>query len=106
MHGDLEGGHVHACADGSFLGIIDFGQAQAGDPRWDLARVSLWDGQQALDALLDGYGRDTTTPDDWEIVFPLYLLAFVIHHATGFVRAGEHKNARGMLEQAGFDSLL
>ena len=46
LHGDLEGGHI-LVADDQYQGIIDFDQAQAGDPRWDLARVTLWDGDAA-----------------------------------------------------------
>lgn len=44
------------------VGIIDWGLAHAGDPLWDIARVSLWDGPGAQAALLDGYGHDAGAP--------------------------------------------
>jgi aminoglycoside phosphotransferase len=82
LHGDLQSGHVFQ-NDGDYTGIIDFGAAQAGDPRWDLARVLLWDGDAALDALLDGYGDDVVTEEDRELLLPLYLFAFVVKVAVG-----------------------
>lgn len=85
LHGDLEGGHVFADDDLNYTGMIDFDQAQVGDPRWDLARVRLWDGDAALDALLDGYGRDALSDEDRRLVLPVYLLAFSLHHAVRHV---------------------
>ena len=101
LHGDLEGGHLFATDEGEYTGLIDFGLAQSGDPRWDLARVLLWDGPAALDALLDGYGRDAVTDEDREVVLPLYLLAFVIHQAVLFDRSGRYAAAREHIEQVG-----
>jgi aminoglycoside phosphotransferase len=105
LHGDMEGGHI-LIADGQYQGIIDFDQAQVGDPRWDLARVPLWDGDVALDAVLDGYGRDTLGPGDREVLLPLYLLAFVIHHAAQLADRGQLADARAHLAQAGYKRLL
>jgi aminoglycoside phosphotransferase len=105
LHGDLEGGHI-LVSDDEYLGLIDFDQAQVGDPRWDLARVPLWDGDAALDALLDGYGRDTLGPGDEELLLPLYLLAFVIHHAVRFADEGDLEKARTHLAQARYERLV
>jgi aminoglycoside phosphotransferase (APT) family kinase protein len=105
LHGDLEGGHI-LVSDDEYLGLIDFDQAQVGDPRWDLARVVLWDGEPALDALLDGYGRDTLGPGDRELVLPLYLLAFVIHHAVRFTDEGDLEKARVHLAQVRYERLV
>ncbi|NYE68834.1 phosphotransferase family protein [Microlunatus parietis] len=82
LHSDLSGGHVLVGPDG-FGGIIDLGQAQVGDPRWDFARVLLWDGDPALDALLDGYGREVLPDEERHTVLPLYLFAYCCHHAVG-----------------------
>lgn len=107
LHGDLEGGHVFVDAAGDYRGLIDFGQAQAGDPRWDLARVPLWDGEDALDALLDGYGRDTLGAGDRELLFPLYLLAFVVRFAVRLIdQVGQEDNIREHLAQADYRRLL
>ena len=53
LHGDLKAQHllVH---DGRLTGIIDWGDAMAGDPAWDLARASMMDPVQYA-ALADGY---------------------------------------------------
>ncbi|MEJ7655223.1 MAG: hypothetical protein WKH64_18765 [Chloroflexia bacterium] len=61
------------------------------------------DGHEALDALLDGYGHDTVTQDDRDTVFPLYILAFVIHQAVQFDRSGRRDDARSHLQQVGYD---
>jgi aminoglycoside phosphotransferase (APT) family kinase protein len=105
LHGDLEGGHI-LVADDRYRGIIDFDQAQVGDPRWDLARVPLWDGDVALDALLDGYGRDTIESADRDLLLPLYLLAFVIRHAVQLTDQGHLADARAHLAQTRYERLL
>lgn len=103
LHGDLQSGHILSTTDGSYQGIVDFGQAQAGDPRWDFARVRLWDGDEALDALLDGYGHDTLSAADRRTLLPLYLLAFAVHHAVGHDRPDY---IRLLLRQSGYETLL
>ena len=103
LHSDLGSSHIFRSPAGSYDGIIDFGQAQAGDPRWDLARVPLWDGEEALDAVLDGYGRETVTKEDREFLLPLYLLALAVHHAVGHDR---QDYIRTLLDRSGYRVLL
>lgn len=103
LHGDLECHHVFRSPDGGYAGLIDFGQAQAGDPRWDLARVPLWDEDEALDALLEGYGSDAVTNEDRELLLPLYRLSGVVHHAVGH-DAPEY--IRTLLDRSGYQALL
>ena len=55
LHGDLVPGHVLVDGD-RVSGIIDFGDAMAGDPAWDLARASLSRFPGVLAGLLEGYG--------------------------------------------------
>lgn len=83
LHSDLQSGHIFHSDPGGYRAIIDFGLAQSGDPRWDLARVLLWDDDPALDALLIGYGDDVLTRDDRELLLPLYLFAFATKAAVG-----------------------
>ena len=106
LHGDLEGGHVFVTADRHYQGLIDFSQAQIGDPLWDLARVRLWDGDAALDALLDGYGHDTVTTDDRAVLLPLYLLAFVVPHAVSLCAAGTVDHVAEMMQKSGYLALV
>ena len=102
LHGDLQSGHIFHCPDNGYQGIIDFGMAQAGDPRWDLARVLLWDGDAALNALLEGYGDDVLTQDDRGFLLPLYLFSFVLKVAAG------HKSdyIRLLLDRSRYEALL
>ncbi|GAA2759821.1 phosphotransferase family protein [Actinopolymorpha rutila] len=102
LHGDVESGHIFV-ADDQFQGMIDFGQAQAGDPRWDLARVPLWDGDEALDALLAGYGSDAVTREDRDLLLPLYLFSLVVHHAVGHGRPDHIQN---LLDRSRYHDLL
>ena len=83
LHGDLQSGHIFHRPGKGYQAMIDFGAAQAGDPRWDLARVLLWDGDAALDALLAGYGDDLLTQDDRDFLLPLYLFSFAVYCAVG-----------------------
>jgi aminoglycoside phosphotransferase (APT) family kinase protein len=103
LHGDLQSLHIFVSPEKGYQGLIDFGQAQAGDPRWDLARVPLWDGEAGLDALLEGYGDDLLTQDDRDFLLPLYLLSFVIHHAVGHEMPDY---IRLLLERSGYQALL
>jgi aminoglycoside phosphotransferase (APT) family kinase protein len=55
LHGDFVPGHIFVEGD-EIAGIIDFGDAMAGDPVWDLARASLSRFSGVLAGLLEGYG--------------------------------------------------
>lgn len=103
LHGDLECGHLFRLFGGRYGGMVDFGQAQSGDPRWDLARIRLWDGDAALDALLDGYGREAVTREERRDLLPIYLLALVTHHAVGHDQPGY---IRLLLRRSGYEGLL
>jgi aminoglycoside phosphotransferase len=106
LHGDLQSGHILVDAERSYLGIIDFDQAQAGDPRWDFARIGLWDGDGALDLLLRGYGGDSLTSEDRDLVLPLYLLAFCIHHIVHFPFSADPGFAAELLRRSNYSRLL
>lgn len=105
VHGDMEGGHVFA-VDGHYVGVIDFGQAQIGDPRWDLARIALWDGPAATDAVIDGYGSDAIAEEDRQVVFPLYLLAFVVAFAARAHAEGRPAAVVEHLQIIGIDAAI
>lgn len=103
LHGDLCSGHIFHSANQTYEGIVDFGQAQAGDPRWDLARIPLQDGDEAQDALLAGYGSDAVTKEDRDLLLPLYLFSFVTHHAVGHDRPDYIQT---ILDRSGYRALL
>jgi len=84
LHGDLKVPHIFG-QQGRCTGIIDWGDASAGDPRLDLARFSM-DDADAFAALLRGYGVPRTA--DLDAVLAAYrvlwnLEALVYEQAAG-----------------------
>jgi aminoglycoside phosphotransferase (APT) family kinase protein len=65
LHGDLCPDHIFA-AHGHVSGIIDWGQAAAGDPLFDLA---TWANAAPLDALIHGYQPDADPELHLKIAF-------------------------------------
>lgn len=72
LHGDLYLRHLFA-DDDHLTGIIDWGDATAGDPLLDLGRFSLA-GRLAIDAFLRGYGEVDTQGRDVPRVLHLYAI--------------------------------
>jgi len=68
LHGDLKPPHVFA-ENGRFVGLIDWGDAAVGDPRYDLARFSI-NAAGALAPLLEGYGVELD--DELRLTFAVY----------------------------------
>lgn len=68
LHADLKPHHILAI-DGVLTGVIDWGDAGAGDPAWDLARASMM-APDLFRAIVDGYPG----ADDPEVtgLFPIY----------------------------------
>lgn len=60
LHGDLKPAHIFVTPDDR-VGLIDWGDACVGDPRLDLARMSMA-GATAFAIFMSGYGM-TPTPD-------------------------------------------
>ncbi|MBA8809620.1 aminoglycoside phosphotransferase family protein [Promicromonospora sukumoe] len=57
LHGDLHPANV-LTADGTFCGVIDFGDLFAGDPAWDLAAAWLLLPDGGVDVFHDAYGHE------------------------------------------------
>src|SRR6185436_9916981 len=57
LHGDLKPAHIFATSD-RYVGLIDWGDACAGDPRLDLGRMSMA-GPTAFATFMSGYGQST-----------------------------------------------
>ncbi|MEX1009693.1 MAG: aminoglycoside phosphotransferase family protein [Acidimicrobiia bacterium] len=75
LHGDFHPRHVFA-DDRRLCGIIDWGDATAGDPLFDLGRV-LRSGRAALDRMLVSYGPLPVGGDELERRLQLYLCLWV-----------------------------
>jgi len=60
LHGDLHPANV-LTADGTFCGVIDFGDLFAGDPAWDLAAAWILLPDDAVDRFHDAYAPDAAT---------------------------------------------
>jgi aminoglycoside phosphotransferase (APT) family kinase protein len=72
LHGDLQPEHVLVDPSGRVAGIIDWGDAGTGDPRWDLAVLTLGH-RHRLDDVLRGYG----TAVDVEVIDTYRLLRWL-----------------------------
>lgn len=85
VHGDFDLTHIFQ-RDGSYTGIIDFGEIRGADPLYDLGHFALHDGEflsyRALPALLAGYDDVTPLPADalprirlWSLLIGVRALA-------------------------------
>lgn len=91
-HGDLKAGHVLVAGD-RLAGVIDWGDAVAGDPVWDIARFAHRADATSLSLLLEGYDAQAALADDLVWRIPLYgalwqLVDAVVDHRLGS-RVGE-----------------
>lgn len=84
LHGDLKLMHILAAPENQ-VGLIDWGDACAGDPRLDLARLSMA-GANALDAVMSGYGVRLTP--ELSRTLACYRLVWNIDALTYEYRAG------------------
>lgn len=72
VHGDLRAEHV-LVVDGELTGVIDWGDARAGDPAKDLEWLLLDTGHAP--AAIEAYGEDLTArARDWRAVGPCYAV--------------------------------
>jgi aminoglycoside phosphotransferase (APT) family kinase protein len=84
LHGDLKLMHIFATPEHD-VSIIDWGDACAGDPRLDLARLSMA-GADALTAVMSGYGSQLTP--ELSRTLACYRLVWNIDALTYEYRAG------------------
>lgn len=84
LHGDLKLAHIFALPE-RHVGIIDWGDASAGDPRLDLARMSMT-GPAAFTAFMSGYGSSVTPELDRTLA--CYRMVWHIDALTYEFRAG------------------
>jgi hygromycin-B 7''-O-kinase len=87
VHGDLHAGQVFLDpASGRLVGVIDFTDVYAGDPRYDLVSLHLrtfHTDKALLGACLDGYGWPDR-PATWA----REMLAFTLLHDFNMLRLG------------------
>jgi Ser/Thr protein kinase RdoA (MazF antagonist) len=84
LHGDLKAQHLFA-EHGRYVGIIDWGDVTVGDPRWDLARLSM-SGQRVLTRVLEGYG--STLDVSTEVSLAVYRVLWNLRALAYELRAG------------------
>ena len=84
LHNDLKLDHLFA-DDRELTGIIDWGDAAVGDPRFDLARLSMA-GDRVMTAFLSGYGWVPSAAD--EPVLTLYRVLWNLDALLYEFRAG------------------
>lgn len=87
LHGDL-GSHNVFAANGRISALIDWEDALAGDPVYDIAFWATFHPERRHEAFLTGYGDVADLPDDFEQRFWLYyvrvsLAKTVLRHRLG-----------------------
>ena len=83
LHGDLKPAHIFASSE-RYTGLIDWGDACAGDPRLDLGRMSMA-GPTVFAAFMSGYGLAITP--ELDRVLACYRLVWNIDALTYEFRA-------------------
>ena len=78
-HSDLHAGNILCDADGHLAGAIDFGDAFAGYPAWDLANFAYHYSWPATEALIEGYEsksvmRDVRLAEAHQLAVPTALV--------------------------------
>jgi thiamine kinase-like enzyme len=95
LHGDFHPRHVYA-VDGRITGIIDWGDATAGDPVFDLGRLvragvrdhRVEAGFELLDIVLDSYGDSPWLDGDLAPKLLLYGVVFTAWSMHGEFESG------------------
>ena len=90
LHRDLQGGHFFSDG-GEITGIIDFGGAASGDPRFDLALARFFMSDDEWAALKDGYGPVADDPSIKEYLIAAAARKLMIRHHK---QRGEDSSAR------------
>jgi len=86
-HGDLKPGHILVEA-GRMAGVIDWGDAVAGDPVWDLARFAHRVDPAMVSPLVEGYNPEPRVVDQLRWQLPLYgalwtMVDAIVDHRLG-----------------------
>lgn len=105
-HGDLKTAHVFADDRGDLAGVIDWGDALAGDPLFDVARFAHRADAASLAALLAGYDPERALADELAWRVPLYAALWTLLDATVDHRLGQPVNARFDAVTADLDAAL
>jgi aminoglycoside phosphotransferase (APT) family kinase protein len=95
LHGDFHPRHVYA-VDGHITGIIDWGDATAGDPVFDLGRLvragirdqSVEAGFHVVEIVLDSYGDAPWLRSDLAAKLLLYGVVFTLWSMHGEFQSG------------------
>ena len=96
-HGDLKTAHLLVEA-GRLAGVIDWGDAVAGDPLWDIARFAHRADGGAVSLLLEGYDPERALVNELAWRVPLYSVLWRLVDAIVAHRLGRRVDA--LLEAA------
>jgi aminoglycoside phosphotransferase (APT) family kinase protein len=77
LHGDL-GNHNVFAADGKITALIDWEDALAGDPVYEIAFWATFHPERRHDAFMDGYRSEAALPVDFEARFWLYFVRIAL----------------------------
>lgn len=86
VHGDIHPRHVYV-EGGRLRGIIDWGDALAGDPLFDLGRLLRADAA-SFDLVMQGYGPVDLPADELERRLHLYAVLFIVDATAAELESG------------------
>lgn len=86
VHGDVHARHVYS-QSGRLTGIIDWGDAMAGDPLFDLGRILQAD-ERSLSLVLKGYGELPYQDEELALRLHVYAAVFIVSAMVSEYRAG------------------
>lgn len=96
-HGDLKANHIFVEGE-RLAGVIDWGDAVAGDPLWEIARYAHRGDARSLSVLLSGYDPDGGMTDEVAWRIPLYSVLWMLVDAVVDHRLGS--SVDGLLNAA------
>ena len=80
LHSDLHAGQL-LLSEGRLMALIDFGDAVAGPPGWDIASFAYFHGWELTEHLLGGYTSDTGWRRALKEEARLFTVVIALHHA-------------------------
>lgn len=104
LHGD-PGSHNVFVKDGAISALIDWEDALAGDPVFEIAFWATFHPERRHEAFIEGYREHAKLPPDFELRFWLYFLRValaktVLRHRLGIVDQPGREPAAGRIRRA------
>lgn len=96
LHTDLHPGQF-LFKGGRLAALVDFGDATAGPPAWDVASFAYFFGWQRAGWMLEGYTDDRARRDQLRAEARLFALVIALHHAGRAGVLGQRRRMDGAI---------